>query len=67
MRLDPFAAPEREKVEEKDEADEPLFESDEDRRIYEMQQQTRAEQLERIRRMLARDENVDEHKESSEE
>ena len=64
--LDPFAAscPVEEEVEEEIEA--PRFSNEEEKQVYEMQEKTRAEQLERIRKLLSHDDADDqEHKESS--
>lgn len=66
MGLDPFAAsrPVEEEVEEEVEA--PLFSNEEEKKIYEMQEKTREEQLERIRKLLSHDDaDEQEHKESS--
>ena len=66
MRLDPFADPHREAEPEEKEEYTPRFASAEEERLYEMKEQSRAEQLERIRQMLSRNDE-EEHKESEEE
>lgn len=57
MGLDPFLSSRLAEEEEEEEKSEPEFLSEEDRKIYEMQEKTRAEQLEKIRKLLSQDEN----------
>ncbi len=58
MELDPFADPHRPKEEDEEEsAYEPKFLNEEEKKLYEMQEKSREEQLERIRRMFSHQED----------